>query len=124
MEQIEVKITRAGAFKAGVKLLFSTFLAAALHPGNHFGGDFVCVPGITIRYSGFERCFGTAVAINICRIKISAACGNETVCHFTYLRNIDRAVRVFGKPHQPETKLENIFTKIICHNIAPHIVSV
>ena len=65
MEQIEIKITGSGAFKAGVKLLFSTFLAAALHPGNHFGGDFVCVPGITIRYSGFERCFGTAVAIAV-----------------------------------------------------------
>ena len=119
VQQVEVEIPRAGALKACKELLLRRGFVRVSHESVQFRGQRIALPGIPVRHRGLERRLAQPSVVNIGRVKIGSAGRQEKVCHLTNLRNVDAAVRILGKAHQPEAEPERVQGTNLFHCFVP-----
>ena len=112
VQQVEIKITRAGPFQTGTQLCLCFFgILAEAFSGIEFCSQIIAVPGMPLYQcltGGFFRAF-----VNISGIKISAAGRQKGVCHTGGLLDIDAAVFQTGQTHQAESQFYAIIHKLV-----------
>ena len=117
VEEVVVKIPRAGALQAGGKLLLSALFIVGPHPGAQLGGQGVALPGIAVHQGSLGRPLGSAVVVDIGGVEVGLPGGHELVHHLLDLLKVNVPLFVLGQPHQAKTQLGGVCSKIRFHNI-------
>ena len=107
VEQVKVKIARAGAFQAGEQLpLGGSFILHDRGVDIQLGGEGIGIPRKTVRHRSFEGGFALATVVHIGRIKIGSAGGDELIRHHADLGDINAAIGQLRQAHETEAQAE------------------
>ena len=114
VEQIEIKVARAGLPERDVELVLCLFCRVAVQPCGQLVCEKEAFAGIAFHQRLPDGFFTSRIGKGC--VEIGAAGFQEAVHHKFRGFNIDRAV-LHGETHQAETELQNIFTEV-CHKIS------